>query len=390
MSLTDAARDTLARLEAEHLLRSPLEIDGTQGPELVIGGRSVLCLCSNNYLGLANHPELIRAAEEALAREGLGAGASRLISGTMRSHRDAETELARFVGMPSALLFSSGYAANVGTLQALATRADVIFSDELNHASLIDGCRLSRATVHRYRHGDPAHLESLLRAHRHEGATAFIVSDALFSMDGDRAPAAALHELARRYDAALVLDEAHSLGVLGPDGRGLAAEAGIVPDVVIGTLGKAFGTAGAFVASSSPVIRLLENRARSFVFSTAPPPPIAAATRCAVALVEAANEARARLRGHSIRLRAALRDQGHRVPEDDTPIVPVLIGDASETMRLSRDLLDLGVFAHGIRPPTVPPGTSRLRIVPMATHTDEQIDRAIAAFAHLASPRSHP
>lgn len=384
MTLSARALEALSRLEAEHLLRTPVLVEGPQGPELTVDGRRVICFCSNNYLGLANHPEVVRAASESLLRDGLGAGASRLISGTMRAHRDAEERLARYVRKPSALLLSSGWAANVGTMQALASRDDVIFSDELNHASIIDGCRLSRARIYTYRHGDAGDLERLLRAHRHEGRHSFLVSDALFSMDGDRAPLRELRRLADRFDASLVLDEAHSLGVLGPEGRGLAAETGVEVEVLIGTLGKSFGAAGAFVAADEPVIRLLENRARSFVLSTAMPPPVAAATARAVALVEAADEARSTLRAHGACLRDGLRDAGYSVPEGDTPILPVHLGDAALTMRVSRALLDRGIFAHGIRPPTVPPGTSRIRLVPMATHSSDHIGHAIKAFTDLA------
>ncbi|MFW6051736.1 MAG: 8-amino-7-oxononanoate synthase [Myxococcota bacterium] len=373
-------------MEAAGLLRQPRQVDGRQGPRLVADGRDVLCFCSNNYLGLADHPALLEAAHAALDREGLGAGASRLISGTMRAHRLAEDRLATMVGAEASLLFSTGYAANTGVLSALAGRDDVIFSDALNHASLIDGCRLSRASVHVYRHRDPAHLQSLLEAHRPRFRRALIVTDALFSMDGDRAPLAALRTLADQHDAALLVDEAHSLGVLGPHGRGLCVEVGVRPDVLVGTLGKAFGVAGAFAAAKAPVIQLLANRARSFVFSTAPPPSIAAAAAAAVELVTAGDDRRHRLLRHARRLQDALAARGIPMPADHGPIVPLLIGDADVTMQLSAALFERGFFVQGIRPPTVPQGTSRLRIVPTAAHTDAHVDALLHALVELLPP----
>ncbi len=376
--------EALDELAAAGLLREPLRVSGPQGPELVIDGRPVICLCSNNYLGLAAHPQLEAAACDAITAEGVGAAASRLITGTMDAHSEAESALASFVGAPDAALFSTGYAANVGAIQALVGPGDLIFSDALNHASLIDGCRLSRARVQVYRHADPDDLEALLSAHRPRGRRALILTDSLFSMDGDEAPLGALSELAARFDAGLFVDEAHALGVLGPKGRGIAASLGVQPDVLIGTLGKSFGIAGAFVAASREVVSLIRNRARSFVYSTAPPPALARAAIAAIPLVEQADEARARLLGHATRLRLELRTLGFEVPNGRSQILPVLIGANDRTMQLSAKLLDRGVFVQGIRPPTVPDGTARLRLTPMATHRPEQIDRALAAFASLA------
>lgn len=383
MTLVDLVQSELRELEAAGLLRGLRHVEGSQGHQLRVDGRSVLCFCSNNYLGFADHPVLVQAAKEALDRHGVGSGASRLISGTMQPHRHAEQRLASFVGAEAALLFATGYAANTGTLASLAGPQDVIFSDALNHASLIDGCRLSRAAVHVYRHRDPDHLQSLLAQHRPHARRALIVSDALFSMDGDRAPVVALRRLADHYDAALVIDEAHALGVLGPQGRGVCAAAGLAPDVLIGTLGKAFGVAGAFAAARAPVIQLLYNRARSFVFSTAPPPSTAAAIAEAVELVAAADDRRTRLAHHATRLRTELSALGCQLPSEQGPIVPLLVGAADATMRLSAALFDRGFFVQGIRPPTVPAGTSRLRIVPIATHTDDDVSQLIDAIRTL-------
>ena len=250
MGFLTQIREALAELEAAGLRRRPPQISGPQGPEIEIDGRKVLCFCSNNYLGLSNHTAIIRATQAAAEREGVGAGASRLITGTMDAHREAERALANFVGAEDAVLFSTGYAANVGTIQALVGPDDAVFSDALNHASLIDGCRLSRARVHIYRHRDTEHLESMLRSKRAQARRALIVSDSLFSMDGVIAPVARLAELAGQYEAGLMLDEAHALGVLGPTGRGVAAAQRIEAELTVGTLGKSFGVSGAFVATS--------------------------------------------------------------------------------------------------------------------------------------------
>lgn len=373
--------EALRELEAAGLLRRPPRVDGPQGPEIQLDGRTVLCFCSNNYLGLADHPDLLAAAEE---EEGFGAGASRLITGTMRAHEETERALADFVSAPAAALFANGYAANVGTIQALVRPGDAVFSDALNHASLIDGCRLSRASVHVYRHRDPGHLESLLRMHRPAADRALIVTDSLFSMDGGAAPLRELAELAGSHEAGLLVDEAHALGVFGPEGRGLSAAVEVQPDVLIGTLGKSFGGAGGFVAAQEEIVSLVRNRARSYVYSTAPPPSVARAARAALSLVRRASEARATLLRHSSRLRTELRDLGYEVPSGESQIIPVMIGDNERTMRLSAGLLEKGVFVQGIRPPTVPRGTARLRLTPMATHRPEHIDRAIDAFASLA------
>lgn len=378
-------REALAELEASGLLRRPLRISGPQGPEVEIGGRRVLCLCSNNYLGLANHPDIAAAAKASPPADGVGAAASRLITGTMDAHREAEAAFADFLGAPSAALFSTGYAANLGTIQALVGPGDLVFSDALNHASLIDGCRLSRAEIHVYAHRSPCDLESLLDRHRAKGRRALIVTDSLFSMDGVTAPLGEIARLANAFDAGLLVDEAHALGVLGPSGRGVAAAAGVKPDLVIGTLGKSFGVAGAFVAASEATVSLIRNRARSFVYSTAPPPMLARAAIAALELVRDADDARETLLDHAHALRAGLRDSGFDVPEGESQILPVRIGENERTMRLSAELLDRGIFVQGIRPPTVAPGTARLRLTPMATHRPEQIAMAIETFASLRS-----
>jgi 8-amino-7-oxononanoate synthase len=381
MRFADAVQDALSRLEQQGLLRVPRVIEAGHGPELVIDGRRVLDLCSNNYLGLARDPDIAAAAAAAIHSAGVGAVASRQISGTGSLHRLAETRLAGFVEQPAALLFGSGYAANVGAISALVDEDSIVFSDRLNHASLIDGCRLSRARVHVYEHGDCNHVEQLLRAYRAEGRTALLITESLFSMDGDFAPLAELRALCDRYEVGLYVDEAHALGVHGPRGRGLCAAAEIEPDVLLGTLGKAFGCSGAFVAGQAATIGLVENRARSFVFSTASPELLAAAAVAAVDVVARADDRRAVLAAHAIRLREGLAALGYRVAPGASAIIPVHVGDSNATMQLSNVLLDAGVFVHGIRPPTVAPGSSRLRVTPIATHTEAQIADALAAFA---------
>jgi 8-amino-7-oxononanoate synthase len=357
-------------------------VEGPQDTHLLVEGRRVLSLCSNNYLGLANHPALAEAAARAARDIGVGAGASRLISGSMRIHHDLEERLAAFKGTEEAVLFTSGYHANLGTIAALVGAGDAVFSDELNHASLIDGCRLSRADVHVYPHCDVAALESLLRASR--APRKLIVTDSIFSMDGDAAPLREICDVAERYGAMVMVDEAHATGVLGERGAGLAEQLGVGERVAVqmGTLGKALGGFGAYVAASAEVVDHLVNRARPLIYTTALPPPTVAAALAALELVKGEPWRRDALRANARRLARGLRATGYEVPgADDSHILPVIVGDADETMALSGQLLERGVFAHGIRPPTVPPGTSRIRATVMATHSDADIDQAIEAFA---------
>ena len=383
MSFDNHIRSRLAELEGAGLLRQPRTVEGPQGPSLHMAGRDVVGLCSNNYLGLASHPDLVEAAHNASREYGLGSGASRHISGSMTVHLTAQSRLARFVAQPASLLFSTGYAANVGAIPALVGASDIIFSDALNHASLIDGCRLSRASVHVYPHLDLDALRDQLAAKRAQHGAALVLTESVFSMDGDLAPLQQLRALCDEFDAALLVDEAHALGVLGPQGRGLCMREDVRADVIIGTLGKAFGSSGAFVAGAQDTVRLVENRARSYVFSTAPPPALAATALAATDLVEDGDALRVQLMNHVRYLRSKLGALGYRVLDGEAQIIPVIIGDPAETMELSAALLENGVFVHGIRPPTVPTGTSRLRITPMATHSAEQIETAVNALAKL-------
>lgn len=348
----------------------------------ILAGRApVLDLSSNNYLGLAGHPALKRAAAEALERHGCGAGASRLLSGTLPLHAELETALAAFKRTEAALVFGSGYHANLGVIPALAGPGDTVLSDELNHASIIDGCRLSRARVQAFRHRDVGHLEELLAAA--PAGQRLIVTDSVFSMDGDLAPLEAIVTLARRYHGWVMVDEAHATGVFGPGGAGVVEALGLQGQVEIqmGTLSKALGSFGAYVAGSRALIDWLINRARSFIFSTALPPSILGAARAALAIVRDEPERRRRLWDNARRLSEGLSRLGYRLGDTASPIVPVLIGDEARTMALSAALLERGVFAQGIRPPTVPPGTARLRVTPTAVLTDADLERALLAFA---------
>jgi 8-amino-7-oxononanoate synthase len=371
--------DIAARLEElreRGLYRRLRLIEGPQGPRVLLSGREVLLLCSNDYLGLAADDRVREAAAEAALRWGAGAGASRLISGNMQPHRELETRLAAFKGYERALLFGSGYLANMGTIAALAGPGETIFSDELNHASIIDGCRLARAETVVYRHNDVEHLESLLR--EAAGKPSLIVTDGVFSMDGDVAPLPELLELARRHGARLMVDEAHATGAIGPGGRGAAAAAGLSGevDVVVGTLGKALGSYGAYVCASAETVDYLVNRARPFIFSTAPPPPAVGAARAALGVLEAEPERVERLAANARTLREGLAAEGLIASASISQIVPICVGEAEPTMDLCERALERGVFAQGIRPPTVPEGSSRLRFTVMATHEPEELRQA--------------
>jgi glycine C-acetyltransferase/8-amino-7-oxononanoate synthase len=379
--------DVAARLEElrERGLHRRLRlIEGPQGPRVTLDGREVLLLCSNDYLGLASDPRVREAAAEAALRFGAGSGASRLISGNMAIHTELEEALAAFKGYERALLFGSGYLANNGAIAALAGPGEVVFSDELNHASIIDGCRLARAETVVYRHNDTEHLEALLRAA--PGRPALIVTDGVFSMDGDVAPLPELLELARRYGARLMVDEAHATGALGPGGRGAVSAAGLSGevDVVMGTMGKALGSYGAYVCASAETVDYLVNRARPFIFSTAPPPPVVGAARAALGVLEAEPERVDKLIANAEVLREALAAEGLVATASTTQIVPIEIGEAEPTMALCERALERGVFAQGIRPPTVPEGSSRLRFTVMATHEPEELRQAAVAVGEAA------
>jgi len=383
----------VGRIEAAGLLRRVRALESASEPEVILNGRRVLCLASNNYLGLAAHPEVVDAAADAARRYGAGAGSARLITGGLVLHDELEARLAAFKGTEDAVLFSSGYLANLGTVAALVGPSDAVFSDALNHASIIDGCRLSRAGVHVYRHADAGHLADRLAAWRREvpaQTRALVVTDSVFSMDGDIAPLPDIVAACERYGAILMVDEAHASGVVGPGGRGAVAGYGLEGrvGVVMGTLSKAFGAAGGFIAGSADLCTYLRNRARSFIFDTALPPPAAAAALAALRVVEREPERPVRARRLAARLATGLRAGGYAVPDPPAAVVPVVVGAPEAALALSARLLDAGVLVTAIRPPSVPDGTSRLRATVMATHTDAEIDRATGAFAAARAPTS--
>jgi 8-amino-7-oxononanoate synthase len=341
-----------------------------------MGGKRVLLLCSNNYLGLADHPALIEAAVNATRQFGASSGASRLVSGTMELHERLEAAIAHFKQTPAALVFNSGYAANTGIIPALAGRGDVIFSDRLNHASIVDGALLSGARLVRYPHNDHNALARLLERHRGTGR-ALVVTDGVFSMDGDIAPLGEIVRLKTDHKALLMVDDAHGSGVLGEQGRGAAEMLGVADgvDIRMGTFGKAFGSYGAYAAVSQELRELLLNRARSFIFSTSLPPAVLAASLAAVELIQSPEGAslRDQLRRNCDQFRNSMRMAGFTLPDGDTQIVPLMTGEADTTMRFSEQLLEEGLYVQGIRPPTVPAGSCRLRFTLMATHGQDDL-----------------
>ena len=377
-------QDELKEIRNAGLYRRLRRVENGQGPTLLLDGREVINFSSNNYLGIANHPALAAAAKKAIDRYGCGSGASRLISGNMTLHEELENRLAEFKGTEAALVFNSGFQANTGILSTLAGEGDAILSDELNHASIIDGCRLSRAKTIVYVHCDLGQLEEALKQ-AGSCRRKLIVTETIFSMDGDEAPLTGIVELAEKYDAAVMVDEAHATGIFGPGGAGVVSKLGLVDRVLVqmGTLGKALGGFGAYVAGSQALRDLLINRCRSFIFTTSLPPAIMAMAMAAIDLVEREPERREALWNNCRLLSDGLKKMGFSLGEIQSPILPLIIGDADKCMQFSEQLLERGVFAQGIRPPTVPPGTSRLRITLMATHTREHIQIALDAFKEV-------
>ncbi len=384
----------LERLRAADLYRVRRVIEGAHGVTMRVEGRDCLNFCSNDYLGLASDPRVAEAARRVLADSGTGSGASALISGYNAEHRRLEEALAEFTGYPRVLLFTSGWAANCGALRGLLSREDTLVADELNHASLIDGGRLSGATYHRVAHADVEGFRAVLAGAKAagNGSLILLVTDSVFSMDGDLAPLPQLATLSREHGAALMTDDAHGFGVIGERGRGANELLGTRPDLYVATMGKSMGASGAFVAGSETLIEYLVQRARSFVFSTAPPPAIAAAAREALRIIQAEPERRARLQSNIARFERGAAQIGirlgppatpFRVPLSEfggVPIQPLLIGDAARTMAVSRALFERGFWVAGIRPPTVPAGTSRLRITLSAAHEPAHIDGLLDAL----------
>jgi 8-amino-7-oxononanoate synthase len=358
-------------------------LDGAQAPRMSVDGREVLLFAGSNYLDLAHHPELVDASTRATRELGCAAGGSRLINGNLRLHEELEEELAKFLGADAALAFATGYMANVGLIPTLVGEGDVVVSDQLAHASIIDGCRLSRATVRVFPHGDLDALELTLAEVASTQRRVLLALDGVYSMDGDLAPLPEAVALAGEFGAIVLLDDAHGTGTLGAGGRGTAEHCGVREgiDVLVGTLGKALGSFGAFVAGSRPLRDLLVNQARSFIFSCALAPGPVAAARSALALIAREPWRREQLQHNARRLRDALAAHGISTAPSQTQIVPVVIGESARTMAVCERLLERGFYTQGIRYPSVPEGTARLRITPMATHTEAEIDALAQAVA---------
>lgn len=377
----------LAELEGQHLRRSLLPVARLLPRGRVLaGGKELLNLAANDYLGLSQDPRLVRAAQEAAADWGVGSGASRLISGTLALHQELEAEIAAWKGTEAAVIFNTGYMANVGVIAAVMEQGGLILSDRLNHASIIDGMRLAGASFRRFGHRDLNQLEDLLK--RAAGQRLLIVTDSVFSVDGDLAPLRELVELKEKYGAWLMIDEAHASGVFGPRGAGLAAELGLTDriEIHLGTFSKALGSFGAYVAGSRVLIEYLHNRARSFIFSTALPPPVLGAIREAVRIVQQEAEPRAYLRQQAAVFRHRLQAVGFDTLNSASQIIPVLIGDNARTLEFAAYLRDQGLFAVAIRPPTVPPGTARVRFSLSAVHA--AADLAAAATTIITCGRA--
>lgn len=369
---------------AQGLLRQRHTVSSPQSPHIEVEGKLLLSFSSNDYLGLANHPQLIRVLQEGALKHGLGAGAAHLVSGHSTAHHELEQRIAAFIGKPAALLFSTGYMANLGTVQALVGRGDTVFADRLNHASLNDAMLLCRANVKRYRHGDMAQLAQLLE--QTKGGRKLVVTDTVFSMDGDIAPLPELLALCEKHDAWLYVDDAHGFGVLGEQGRGSLSHFGIASPRIIymATLGKAAGVFGAIVVAEQAVIDTLVNHANSYVYTTATPPALSVALLESLDLIEQGDGLRDHLHRLIGQLRAGLADLPWQLMPSDTAIQPLLIGDNQEAMRLSDGLRERGIWVVAIRTPTVPQGTARLRITLSAAHSEADVERLIGALHDLA------
>jgi len=380
--MRDLATD-LDRRRAEHLYRRRRVVDGPQRPVLRVDGRELVAFCSNDYLGLAADRRVTEALQQGAARWGVGSGAAHLVTGHSAAHHALEEELAAFTRRPRALLFSTGYMANLGVLSALLGRGDTLLEDRLNHASLLDGGLLSRARLRRYAHGDAAAVGDMLAAATGER---LVATDGVFSMDGDLAPLPQLAVACRRHDAWLMVDDAHGLGVLGEGGRGTLPHLGLHPadvPILMGTLGKAFGSFGAFVAGSEELIETLIQTARPYIYTTAPPPAVAEATRVALRIAEAEEWRRDHLRRLVDDFRAGAGAIGLPLAESPTPIQPIVLGDAARALRWSAALQAEGLLVTAIRPPTVPPGSARLRVTFSAAHTAAQVERLLDALSAL-------
>ncbi len=373
--------DVLNDLDKRHLWRRLRTVESPPNPTILLNGQSVIQFASNNYLGLANHHKIKQAAIEAIQEYGVGSGASRLISGTQAPHQKLEADLAAFKETEAALTFGSGYNTNIGMIPSLVGPRDLILADRLCHASLIDGCRVSQATLRVFRHNDTEHLKQLLRRQSRTGNT-LILTEGVFSMDGDLAPLPELARLAKKFEANLLVDDAHGTGVMGPNGRGTIEHFGIDPHDLIqmGTCSKALGTVGGYVAGSRSFVDYLINTSRSFIYTTAPPPSMAAAAQAALQIVQAEPDRRRRLWQNREQLYHGLKNLGFQLTNTQSPILPIILNDPQRAIDMSEQLLQQGIYVPAIRPPTVPKGTSRLRMTVTSDHTPEHIETVLHAF----------
>jgi glycine C-acetyltransferase len=385
MSKIDWITQEIEGLKTQGLYNSIRTIGSPQGAWLVVDGKKVLNFCSNNYLGLANHPKLVAAAKKALDEMGVGPAAVRTIAGTTSLHLELEKRLAVFKGVEAAITFQSGFAANLATIPALVGKEDVIFSDRLNHASIIDGCRLSGGKIIPYEHCDVASLESVIKENLSQYHRAIIITDGVFSMDGDVAPLDKIYEVAQRYDLLLMVDDAHGEGVLGRGGRGIVDHFGLhgKVDVEVGTLSKAFGVVGGVVAGNATIVEWLRQRGRPFLFSSAVTPPDAAACIAAIQLLESSTELVDRLWDNAKYFKGEMKSLGFNTGASTTPITPVMLGEAPLAQQFSRELFETGVFAMALGFPTVPQGKARIRVMISAAHEKKDLDQGLDAFSQV-------
>jgi len=382
MSKTDWITQEIEALQSAGLYNRIRTIGSPQGAWLTVDGKRVLNFCSNNYLGLANHPALVEAAKKELDKMGVGPAAVRSIAGTMTLHVELEKRLAQFKGVEAAITFQSGFTANLATIPALVGKEDVIFSDRLNHASIIDGCRLSGAKIIAYEHNDVKSLEEQIQAHLKDFRRALIVTDGVFSMDGDIAPLPDIYEVAKKYDILLMVDDAHGEGVLGKGGRGIVDHFGLhgKVDVEVGTMSKAFGVVGGMVAGKAVIIEWLRQRGRPFLFSSAVTVPDAAACLAAVDLLEDSTQLVDKLWSNAKYFKAEMKTLGFNTGVSETPITPIMLGEAPLAQQFSRELFENGVFAMAIGYPTVPQGKARIRVMISAAHEKDDLDKGLEAF----------
>jgi len=385
MSKTDWIKQEIEKLQAAGLYNRIRTLGSAQGAWLMVDGRKVLNFCSNNYLGLANHPEIVAASKKATDNYGVGPGAVRSIAGTMDLHIELEERMAKFKGVESAITFQSGFTANLATIPVLVGKEDLIFSDRLNHASIIDGCRLSGAKIIAYNHCDPVSLEAMIKENLTQFRHALIVTDGVFSMDGDVAPLDEIYKVAERYDILLMVDDAHGEGVLGKGGRGIVDHFGLhgKADVEVGTMSKAFGVMGGVVAGSPVIVEWLRQRGRPFLFSSAMTVPDVAACIAAVELLEKSTELVDRLWENARYFKAEMKTLGFDTGVSTTPITPVMLGEAPLAQQFSRDLYGAGVFGMALGYPTVPQGKARIRVMISAAHSKNDLDSGLAAFSQV-------